>query len=52
MAESSVGMNLKNSIRSAVRKIEDYSIYTSVEWSFRKDEQETDGKIKVHDQWC
>jgi hypothetical protein len=28
MVESSVGMNLKNSLRSVVYKEEDYSIYT------------------------
>jgi hypothetical protein len=34
------------------RKEEDYSIYTSIEWSCRKDEHDVDGKRKVHAQWC
>jgi hypothetical protein len=33
------------------RKAQDYSIYTSTEWSCRKDEKEADGKGKVHAQW-
>jgi hypothetical protein len=33
-------------------KAEDYSIYTSAEWSCRKDEHDVDGKSKVHAQWC
>jgi hypothetical protein len=33
-------------------KEKDYSIYTSIEWSCRKDEQYVDGKNKVHSQWC
>jgi hypothetical protein len=33
-------------------KAEYYSIYTSTEWSCRKDEHDADGKIKVHAQWC
>ena len=32
-------------------KVEYYSIYTSVEWSYKKDEQDVDGKSKVHAQW-
>jgi hypothetical protein len=34
------------------RKEEDYSLYTSEEWSCRKDEHDTDGKRKVNAQWC
>ena len=34
------------------RKAEDYSIYTSTEWSCGKDEQDIDGKGKVHAEWC
>jgi hypothetical protein len=33
-------------------KAEYYSIYTSTKWSCRKDEQDADGKSKVHAQWC
>jgi hypothetical protein len=33
-------------------KAEDYSIHSSIEWSCRKDEQDTDGKSKEHAQWC
>jgi hypothetical protein len=33
-------------------KEEYYSIYTSVEWIFKKDEHDVDGKSKVHSQWC
>jgi hypothetical protein len=33
-------------------KAEDYSIHSSVEWSCRKDEQDTDGKSKEHAQRC
>jgi hypothetical protein len=33
-------------------KVEDYSIYTSAEWSCRKDEHDIDGKNKDHAQWC
>jgi hypothetical protein len=33
-------------------KVEEYSIYTSVEWSCRKYEQDVDGERKVHAQWC
>jgi hypothetical protein len=33
-------------------KAEYYSIYTSKEWSSRKDDQDADGKSKVHVQWC
>jgi hypothetical protein len=33
-------------------KVEDYSIYTSEEYSCIKDEQDIDGKIKVQVYWC
>jgi hypothetical protein len=33
-------------------KAEDYCIYTSAKWSCKKDEQDIDGKSKVHAQWC
>jgi len=32
--------------------VEDYSIYTSIKWSCRKNEQVVDGKGKKHAQWC
>jgi hypothetical protein len=48
MVESSAEMNLNNSVKVRYSKAEDYSIYTSAEWSCGKDEQNTDGKSKVH----
>ena len=33
-------------------KAEDYAIHSLVEWSCRKDEQDTDGKSKEHAQRC
>jgi hypothetical protein len=52
MVEISTVMNLKNSVKVRYSKAEDYSIYTSAEWSCRKYEQDANGKIKVHAQWC
>ena len=34
------------------RKAKDYSIHTTTEWSYTKDEQETDGRRKEHSQQC
>jgi hypothetical protein len=38
--------------KCGIARSEDYSIHSSTEWSCRKDEHDTDGKIKEHAQWC